>query len=101
MSLERHAKAFADSAEDCRKIVHTRIALFRKHPVQALARTVGFRRQFLEADTVSAQELRSRSTVREIVGQMVRDARRRGSDELKDLAVRIGIDPLDPDLTGS
>lgn len=50
MSLERHAKVFADSAEDCRKIVHTRIALFRKHPVQAFARTVGLGRQFLETD---------------------------------------------------
>ncbi|WP_428964538.1 helix-turn-helix transcriptional regulator [Micromonospora fluostatini] len=57
-------------------------------------------RQFLAADDISAQELRSRSQVREITGQMVRDARRRGSDELRDLAVRLGIDPLDPDLTG-
>lgn len=54
-------------------------------------------RQFLEADQISAQELRSRPTVREVVGQMVRDARRRGSDELRDLASRVGIDPLDPD----
>ncbi|GGM15265.1 MULTISPECIES: helix-turn-helix transcriptional regulator [Micromonospora] len=54
-------------------------------------------RQFLAADDISAQELRSRTQVREITGQMVRDARRRGSDELRDLAVRLGIDPLDPD----
>lgn len=54
-------------------------------------------RQFLAADAVSAQELRSRSTVREITGQMVRDARRRGSNELRDLAVKLGIDPLDPE----
>ncbi|MFI9643334.1 helix-turn-helix domain-containing protein [Micromonospora sp. NPDC051925] len=52
---------------------------------------------FLEADTASPAELRSRPSVREIVGQMVRDARRRGSPELRDLAVRIGIDPLDPE----
>nr|MDT0660974.1 helix-turn-helix transcriptional regulator [Micromonospora sp. DSM 115978] len=53
--------------------------------------------QFLEADHVSPQELRSRPSVRELVGQMVRDARRRGSDELRELAVRVGVDPLDPD----
>ncbi|WP_433460677.1 helix-turn-helix domain-containing protein [Micromonospora sp. CA-248212] len=54
-------------------------------------------RQFLAADEVSAPELRSRTTVREIVAQLVRDARRGGSDELRDLAVRVGVDPLDPD----
>lgn len=54
-------------------------------------------RQFLLADSVSPAELRSRSTVREIVAQMVRDARRGGSAELRDLAVRMGVDPLDPD----
>ena len=54
-------------------------------------------RQFLEADEISTQELRSRPTVREIVGQMVRDARRHGSPELQELAVRVGVDPLDPD----
>jgi transcriptional regulator with XRE-family HTH domain len=54
-------------------------------------------RHFLAADSISMQELRSRATVKEIVGQMVRDARRRGSDQLRDLAVRVGIDPLDPD----
>ncbi|MFF3852252.1 hypothetical protein [Micromonospora sp. NPDC002575] len=35
-------------------------------------------------------------SLREIVGQMVRDARRRGAPELRDLATRIGVDPLDP-----
>lgn len=54
-------------------------------------------RRFLAADDVSAPELRSRTTVKEIVGQLVRDARRRGSDELRELAVRVGVDPLDPD----
>lgn len=54
-------------------------------------------RQFLEADRISAQELRSRPAVREVVGQMVRDARRQGSDELRELAIRVGVDPLDPD----
>ncbi|WP_229706390.1 helix-turn-helix domain-containing protein [Micromonospora sonchi] len=58
-------------------------------------------RQFLAADDVSAQELRSRATVKEITGQMVRDARRRGSAELRDLATRLGIDPLDPDPTAT
>jgi transcriptional regulator with XRE-family HTH domain len=55
-------------------------------------------RQFLAADDVSAQELRSRPMVQEIVAQMVRDARRAGgNDELRELAVRVGVDPLDPD----
>lgn len=54
-------------------------------------------RSFLEADEVSPAELRPRPTVRELAGQMVRDARRRGSDELRELAVRLGIDPLDPE----
>lgn len=54
-------------------------------------------RQFLAADEVSAAELRARPTVREIVAQLVRDARRSGSDELRELAVRVGVDPLDPD----
>lgn len=55
-------------------------------------------RSFLEADEASPAELRSRPSVRELVGQMVRDSRRRGSDELRDLATRVGVDPLDPDL---
>ncbi|WP_244933177.1 helix-turn-helix domain-containing protein [Micromonospora tulbaghiae] len=55
-------------------------------------------RQFLAADTVAPSELRSRPSVREIVGQMVRDARRRGGPELRKLALRVGVDPLDPDL---
>lgn len=54
-------------------------------------------RQFLQADDVAPSELRSRPSVREIVGQMVRDARRHGSPELRELAIRLGIDPLDPD----
>jgi hypothetical protein len=54
-------------------------------------------RQFLMADDIAAQEVRSRPSVREIVGQMVRDARRAGGhDELRTLAVKIGLDPLDP-----
>lgn len=55
-------------------------------------------RSFLEADEASPAELRSRPSVRELVGQMVRDSRRRGSDELRELATRVGVDPLDPDL---
>ncbi|MEO3930197.1 helix-turn-helix transcriptional regulator [Micromonosporaceae bacterium B7E4] len=58
-------------------------------------------RQFLAADDISSQELRSRPAVQEIVGQMVRDARRHGSTELRELAVRVGIDPLDPDADGT
>ncbi|WP_428966452.1 helix-turn-helix transcriptional regulator [Micromonospora fluostatini] len=54
-------------------------------------------RRFLAADDVSAQELRSRSTVLELVGQMVRDAPRGGSAELRDLAARLRIDPLNPE----
>ncbi|MFI2667794.1 helix-turn-helix domain-containing protein [Micromonospora carbonacea] len=55
---------------------------------------------FLEADNASPAELRSRPSVREIVGQMVRDARRRGTAELRDLATRVGVDPLDPEPHG-
>ena len=54
-------------------------------------------RHFLAADEVAPSELRSRPSVRELVGQMVRDARGRGSTELRDLATRVGIDPLQPD----
>ncbi|MEN3609295.1 helix-turn-helix transcriptional regulator [Plantactinospora sp. ZYX-F-223] len=60
------------------------------HPDKAVA-------QFLAADEVSPAELRSRPSVREIVGQIVRDARRQGGAELRELAVRVGVDPLDPD----
>ncbi|WP_307962399.1 hypothetical protein [Salinispora arenicola] len=52
---------------------------------------------WLEADEASPAWLRSRPSVRELVGQMIRDSRRRGSDELRDLATRVGVDPLDPD----
>ncbi|MER7168581.1 helix-turn-helix transcriptional regulator [Micromonospora sp. NPDC000207] len=50
-------------------------------------------RCFLEADKANPAELRSRPSVRELVGQMVRDARRNGSEPLRDLAVRMGLDP--------
>ena len=54
-------------------------------------------RQFLRADDVSAQEVRSRPQVREITAQIVRDTRRAGGDAgLCELATRLGIDPLDP-----
>lgn len=55
-------------------------------------------RQFLAADAVAPAELRTRPSVREIVAQMVRDARRQGSGELRELAVRVGVDPVDPDV---
>lgn len=54
-------------------------------------------RHFLDADGIAPSELRSRPSVCELVGQMVRDARRRGSTELRDLAVRVGVNPVDPD----
>jgi transcriptional regulator with XRE-family HTH domain len=52
-------------------------------------------RCLLEADEISAIEVRSRPAVREIVGQMVRDSRTRGgSSELRTLAARLRLDPL-------
>jgi hypothetical protein len=54
-------------------------------------------RALLEADAVAPRVLRTRAVVREIAGQMVRDAPRHGgSDELRDLVTRLGIDPLAP-----
>lgn len=52
---------------------------------------------FLMADKFSSFDVRPRPEVREIVSQMVRDARGRGSNELRNLAVRAGVDPLAPD----
>src|SRR5262249_37746069 len=46
-------------------------------------------REFLRADDLAPQKVRSRPWVLELVGQMVRDASRRGgSDELRELAAR-------------
>ena len=54
-------------------------------------------RALLTADHICPQEVRTRPTVREIVGQMLRDTPSRGgSDELRDLATRMGLDPLAP-----
>jgi transcriptional regulator with XRE-family HTH domain len=54
-------------------------------------------RALLAADDIAPQEVRTRTSVREIVGQMIRDAPTRGgSDDLRDLATRMGIDPLAP-----
>jgi len=53
-------------------------------------------RALLFADEIAPQSLRSRPAVREIVGQMARDSRQGGSDELRELALRFGIDPLSP-----
>ena len=50
MSLECHAKPLANCAEDRSQIVHARIALLRKHAVQALAWAIGFVGQILEPD---------------------------------------------------
>lgn len=50
---------------------------------------------FLQADRIAPTEVRGRSKVREVVGQMLRDARRSaGSQGLRDLAIRVGVDPL-------
>ncbi|MFP5372408.1 MAG: XRE family transcriptional regulator, partial [Actinomycetes bacterium] len=57
----------------------------------------GATRAYLEADRLAPAEIRGRGSVQEIVGQMIRDARRQaGSDDLRDLAVRVGVDPLQP-----
>lgn len=52
-------------------------------------------RHFLAAVDIAPVEVRGRATVEEMVGQLVRSARRPG-EELRTLAVRLGIDPLDP-----
>ncbi|MEN3304956.1 MAG: hypothetical protein V7603_1158, partial [Micromonosporaceae bacterium] len=52
-------------------------------------------REFLRADELAPQQVRSRPWGLELVGQMVRDAPQRGgSDELRELATRCRIDPL-------
>jgi transcriptional regulator with XRE-family HTH domain len=52
-------------------------------------------RCILAADEISPEEVRTRPTIREIVGQMMRDAHRAaGGSELQDLASRMGVDPL-------
>lgn len=50
MGFESHPKALAHCAKNRGKIVHAGIALFRKHPVQALARAIGFSGETLEPD---------------------------------------------------
>jgi hypothetical protein len=51
----------------------------------------------LEADRAAPHDLRSRPTAVEMVAHMVRDAPRRGGSEaLRDLAIRVGVDPLSP-----
>lgn len=53
---------------------------------------------FRAAIEVSAIEVRRRSAVREIVGQMARDVRvKSGSAELRDLCVKLGVDPFAPE----
>jgi len=51
-------------------------------------------REFLRADDLAPQKVRTRPWALELVGQMVRDARRGGSTELRTLAARCRIDPL-------
>jgi transcriptional regulator with XRE-family HTH domain len=54
-------------------------------------------RALLTADHMAPQGVRIMTVVREIVGQMLRDTPTRGgSDELRDLATRMGLDPLSP-----
>lgn len=54
-------------------------------------------RAFLAADDAAPGDLRMRPTAVELVGQMVRDAPvRGGSDALRALAVRVGVDPFAP-----
>ncbi len=50
-------------------------------------------REFLRADEIAPQKVRTRPWVLELVGQLVRDARG-GSGELRELAARCHIDPL-------
>lgn len=56
-------------------------------------------RAFLSADQAAPGDLRSHGSVVEIVSQMVRDAPQRGtgSEPLRDLAVRVGVDPFAPE----
>ncbi|MGH3663274.1 MAG: XRE family transcriptional regulator [Micromonosporaceae bacterium] len=49
-------------------------------------------RSILEADEIAPAEVRSRPTIREITGQMVRDTFR--GSEVATLAARVGYDPL-------
>jgi transcriptional regulator with XRE-family HTH domain len=95
------AQAFARQVD--RSSVRTRQRLSHLHihagrGAVAVGDTTAAVRHFLEADTVSLSELRTRPLVKKLVGRMMRDARRRGSPELRDLATRVGIDPLDPDI---
>jgi len=60
----------------------------------AAGRTDEAVREFLRADELAPQKVRTRPWVLELVGQMVRDARRGGSTELRELAARCRIDPL-------
>lgn len=58
-------------------------------------------RALLAADNAAPGDLRSRATAVEIVAQLVRTAPvRGGSEQLRDLAVRVGIDPLAPPEAG-
>jgi transcriptional regulator with XRE-family HTH domain len=55
-------------------------------------------RCLLAADDISPVEMRSRPEVREIVGQLARDAaRRKGSSELRTLVARLRLDPVPGD----
>ncbi len=54
--------------------------------------------ELLAADDAAPGDLRNRTTAIELVLQMVRDAPvRGGSDALRELAVRVGVDPLTPE----
>jgi transcriptional regulator with XRE-family HTH domain len=58
-------------------------------------------RAFLAADTAGHLRFITFPECREVVGQMLRDSRARGgSEELRDLAARMGLDPLEPPDAG-
>src|SRR3546814_12971421 len=63
--LDAHPQLLAHSAENRGEIVHAWIALFRQHPVKALARTARFHSQFLEAQR-SVDEIAQRSEERRV-----------------------------------
>ena len=80
-SLERRVALHLDTGRGCYAAGQHRQAL----------------RRFLAADDLAPLKVRHRSVVHEIVRQMLRDARRGGPAELRELAVRLSLDPVSPD----
>lgn len=54
-------------------------------------------RYLLRADEAAPGDLRNRAQVVDIVGHLVREAAHRDSDELRRLAVAVGVDPAHPE----